>query len=114
MYGFIVYDTYSRQIVRIAIKSNEDLPKVEANQKAAHVSFYNPDICGCYLHEGNFYEDQEFAKIIEDPTSYKRVPEEEFYEEILEGDPRWIDPRTVERKTEQEMVGEIIQEVKDE
>ena len=112
MYGFIVYDIHSRQIVRIAIKSNKDLPKVEANQKAVHVSFYNPEICGCYLHNGEFYEDQEFIKHIEDPTTYAKPLKEEVLEEILEGDPRWIEPQIVEKKTEQALIDEILQEVK--
>ena len=112
MYGFIVYDSYNGQIVRTLIRSVDALPEVNATQKASYVSFYNPEICGCYLHNGEFYEDQEFTKHIEDPTSYAKPPKEEGLEKILEGDPRWIDPQTVEKKTEQTLINEILKEVK--
>ena len=94
------------------MKSNEDLPEVESGLEATHVNFYNPDICGCYLHNGDFYEDQEFTNSIVDPTTYKKIVEEEVLEEIIEGDPRWVDPKVAERKSEQELIDEIVQEVK--
>lgn len=114
MYGYIVYDAYSGLIVRIAMKPDEELPQTEIRQKASHVSFYNPEICGCYLHEGNFYEDESFKVRIEDPNTYKQTLQEEIPPEITEGDPRWIDPAIVERKTAQEFANQVIKEVQNE